>query len=188
MNRLKRSIVFLYVSMTCFLVSGQVVTGTQLLWESNSLVLKNPAGKIVAEYAGKLGKPDSWVDARPLKIMLFYKSYQRIEFLDHRLNRIGDAIFLPDVGIFQAQLACPSIQNGVWIYDQTEHKVHFVDFKLRKRTSTLDITLALSSGQFSVQEQPFSMKEEGNRLYLLYPQGTIVIDRYGNFVKVISTK
>lgn len=155
-----------------------------LFWEGNSLVLKNASGKVVSEYSSKLGKPDCWVDARPQKIMLFFKSYQRIEFLDHKLNRIGDAIFLPDVGVYKSHLACPSTENGLWVYDESERKIHFVDFKLRKKTSSLELTSILST----IKGHPTEMKEIGGRLYLIYPQLSLVIDRYGNLIKVIQNK
>lgn len=178
-----------YWAGLCFLLifgsaKGQSTTETRLLWEGNVLVLKTVTGKVVAEYSNKLGRPECWENALPQRVMLFYRAYQRIELLDHHLNRMGDAIFLPDVGIFQAHLACLSAQNGVWIYDQIERRVHFVDYKLNKRTSTLEINAALST----VQGHPKDMKEEGGRLILHYPHVSVVIDRYGNFIKLIQNK
>lgn len=169
----------------CSLSAGaQISPDPSLVWEGKSLLLKSPAGKVLAEYSSHLGKPEYWVDARPQKILLFFKSYQRIELLDHKLNRIGDAIFLPDVGIYKSHLVCPSVENGVWVYDQTQRKIHFVDFRLKKTTSSLELSSVLAN----LSDHPNEMKEIGGRLYLYYPQITLILDKYGSLVKVIQNK
>lgn len=153
-------------------------------WYGNSLQLRNDSGKVLAEYSSKLGKPDSWTEAGSQKYLLFFKSYQRVEFLDNKLNRIGDAIFLPDVGVYKSTLVCPSADNGIWVYDDAERKIFFVDFALRKRTSSLELTAILAG----VKGNPMEMKEMGGRLYLIYKQITLVLDRYGNLVKMLQNK
>lgn len=183
MRRFKFPLILALLLGAAHLVFSQNNTEV-LVWEGNSLLLKNASGKVISEYSSKLGKPDTWVDARPQKIMLFFKSYQHIEFLDRKLNRIGDAIFLPDVGVYKSNLVCPSSENGIWVYDETERKIHFVDFKLKKKTSSLELSSILSG----VKGHPTEMKEEGGRLYLIYPQLSLVLDRYGNLVKVIQNK
>lgn len=124
----------------------------------------------------------SFVDAtNPLKILVFYRDFSRIVFLDNTLSESKLPITLQDMELEQASAVCTSFDNGLWVYDQ-------VNFQLVRFDQDLRITQDVKNVNQLAREtiQPDFMVEVGNWLYLNDPEkGVFVFDLFGTFFKKV---
>lgn len=72
-------------------------------------------------FSSKLYGQISGVDFNfPLKPTLFYEELRQMLLLDNTLSMQGAAIFLEDHNLDQSTVACASINNNYWLFDQLE--------------------------------------------------------------------
>lgn len=120
----------------------------------------------------------------PLRIVLFYRDFNRVVFLDNTMSQNGDAVQLESLGFPLASLAASSHDNGLWIYDQANFElIRFNrNMQIEQRTGNLAQLLGIDL-------QPDFMMEKGDRLYLNNPAtGIIVFDVFGTYSKTIPVK
>jgi len=124
----------------------------------------------------------SFVDAlNPHKILVFYKDFSRIVFLDNTLTENWRAIDLQEMGLEQASAVCSSYDNGLWIFDQ-------VNFELFRYDQDLQMTQDVKNVQQLTREviQANFMMESGDWLFINDPEkGIFVFDLFGTFFKKI---
>ena len=128
----------------------------------NEIIKYNSSGVLQKNFSNKrYGKID-FVDAmNPLKILVYYKDFQQILFLDNQLTETSAMISVETLGYEQTSLVCSSANNSFWLYD---------------KQNNLDI-------------KPNFMQEHNNYLYLNCPnEGVLVFDIYGTFYKTIPLK
>ncbi|WKZ66138.1 MAG: hypothetical protein QY325_15405 [Flavobacteriales bacterium] len=116
-----------------------------------------------------------------LKPMVFAPEQGQLAVLDNTLAVQGSVINLPRSGFPQVVLACMSVQNGFWFFDQREMALVRVDAQLRPLANTgrLDQLLGRTLA-------PTRMLEHESRLYVLDPQAGIhVFDLFGTFMRTI---
>lgn len=127
----------------------------------------------------------TFVDAsNPLKILVFYKDFSRIVFLDNTLSENQSPITLQDIGLEQSSIVCSSYDNGLWIYDP-------VNFGLYRFDQELQIQQEIKNVHQLTREtiQPNFMVEAGDWLYLNDPEkGIFVFDLFGTFFKQVPIK
>ncbi|MDD1475334.1 hypothetical protein MEO41_29325, partial [Dolichospermum sp. ST_sed4] len=69
-----------------------------------------------------------FVDASdPLKILLFYRDFGQIRFLDNSLSPQGNTILLDNIGFGSSTMVCSSDQNGIWLYEPVSFKLTRLD-------------------------------------------------------------
>lgn len=92
--------------------------GNIYLINDNEIVKYNSLGVLQKKFSTKrYGKID-FVDAmNPLKILVYYKDFQQILFLDNQLTASSNMISLESLGHEQSSLVCSSSNNSFWIYD-----------------------------------------------------------------------
>lgn len=118
----------------------------------------------------------------PLKIIVFFKDFGIICFLDNKLTIKGDPISLFDKGIQQPLYVCSSVDNGFWVYDQQKSKLVRFDKNL-VQTNTAEY-INQSIGQLI---NPSFMIEADNMLYVYDSKlGILLFDRYGNYDKTLA--
>ncbi len=130
---------------------------------------------------GRIGVIDAFYSLKP---MVFARSKGSWPCLDNTLSLQGSVINLPRDGFVQVVLACMSVQNSFWFFDQRELALVRVDGQLRElaHTGRLDQVLG-----FSVE--PAGMMEYDSKLYLNDPvHGILVFDLFGTYVKTIPMK
>lgn len=131
-----------------------------------------------------LGKLYFMDASNPMKILVFYKDYNKLAFLDNMLASNGITIDLATIGYDQATLACSSHDNGFWIYD-------LLNFELVRFDPNLSITN--KSGNIAqltgIGINPSLLCENNNKVYL-YDQesGILVFDIFGTYLKTIPIK
>jgi hypothetical protein len=125
------------------------------------------------------------VDAtNPLKILVYYKDFQQIVFLDNQLSQNSDVVPLERLGLEQTSLVCASTNNSFWIYSKQNNELLRFNENSRKVASTGNLKQILQTNI-----TPNAMKEHNGYLYLNCPEtGIYVFDMFGTFSKIISIK
>ena len=140
------------------------------------------SGSFLKSYSNKtLGNITSIDVSDPLKILVFYKDFSKIVFLDNTLSIKKDAISLADLGFDQAVRACTSYESGFWIFDQPSSKLIRFDNNLQQ--SNQSESLSQLTGK---EIHPAHLTEQNNLVYLSdTANGVFVFDRYGTYFKTI---
>ena len=112
--------------------------------KANELSKFDKMGKLVYKYSNKnLGNID-FVDAsNMLKLLVFYKNFSQVVFLDNTLSLTGSPVGLDKDGFRQAQLVCSSHNNGIWIYDQQNFELLRLNQALEQIQQTGNLSLLL---------------------------------------------
>jgi len=127
---------------------------------------------------GKISTLDAFYSLKP---MVFSKDQGQLAVLDNTLSVQGSVINLPRDGYPQVVLACMSVQNSFWLFDNRELALVRVDAQLRKLANTgrLDQLLGITPA-------PTAMQEFDSRLYVNDPlHGILVFDIFGTYFKTI---
>jgi hypothetical protein len=156
-----------------YLVNGEEISK----YNSSGLFFKNFSNK-------RFGNISSVDATNALKVLLYYKDFQQILFLDNQLSQNGDAISLENLGYEQTDLVCTSFNNSFWIYNKQNNELIRFDENSQLITKTGNLKQILQS-----EIKPNFMLEHNGYLYLNSPaQGIYVFDIYGTFNKIISIK
>jgi hypothetical protein len=141
-------------------------------------------GKFLYDYSPFINGDISFVDAGdPFKILLFYEDFGLIEWLDNTLSPVSQ-IYLNEIGMDLASLACGSYQNGIWFYLPPFLQLKRLDQFLEP--SDISGNLYKATG---IEIKPNYMIERDNTLYLNDPiHGILILDKYGTFNKTIGIK
>lgn len=118
----------------------------------------------------------------PMKILVFYKDAGRIVFLDNTLSPNGQIVDLIALGYDQAELACTSFDNGLWIYDR-------LNFRLLRFNSNMQVTVEVPNlnqvlgGRAKDSLSFCRLSESNNRVYLQSSSGDVLVfDVYGTLL------
>ncbi|MEE9463318.1 MAG: hypothetical protein V3V53_15885 [Bacteroidales bacterium] len=135
-----------------------------------------------AEYTNLfLGNIHSIDVSDPLRILIYYKDYNQVVWVDNFLSEISSPIWLDNLGVDQAQLVCSSNQGGFWIFNGLNNQLQYFDVNLQFVHES--ITLNSLTGP---DIQPTYMLEKSRNVYLNVPGfGILVFDLFGNYAKTI---
>ena len=142
-----------------------------------------PNGKLHTRYSNlKLGSITSVDVSNPLKILLYYRDFQQLVFLDNQLSVNSDVVSLERLGLEQAELVCTSANNSFWVYNKQNNELLRFDENGRRIASTGNLKQVLQANL-----APNFMIEYNGFLFLNSPAtGIYVFDMFGAFSKVIS--
>jgi len=142
-------------------------------------------GILLHTYSNKILGNISFVDAaNPLRLLLFYRDFVQIVFLDKTLSAIGGNILLENLGYEQAILTCTSNNNGFWLYDTQDFQLIRLDQNLKTTHNSGPINQLLG-----IEILPNYLIEYNNFIYLNDPErGILVFDIYGTYYKTIPLK
>ncbi len=159
--------------------------GNIYIIQNDQIVKYNANGVLQKKFSVKrYGKID-FVDAtNPLKILVYYKDFQQIVFLDNQLTASSNAISLETIGYEQTSLVCSSANNSFWIFDKQNNELSRFNAELKSLVKTGNLKRILD-----VDIKPNFMLEHNNYVYLNCPnEGILVFDIYGTFYKTIPLK
>jgi len=144
-----------------------------------------PNGKFFARYSNlKLGGITTVDATNPLKIILYYRDFQQLVFLDDQLSLNSEVVSLETLGYEQTDLVCGSFNNSFWIYNKQNNELVRFDENSKKITSTGNLKQIMQN-----ELSPNYMLEHNGYLYLNSPEtGIYVFDIFGAFSKIISIK
>ncbi len=139
----------------------------------------------VLEYGSVSAGPISSADvSNPLQILLFYRDFNQVLFLDNKLARLRSEISLSELGVEQAVLVCSSGRGGFWVFSDRENRIIYFDQKLRNTHQSIIISSIMGSGT-----RPVYMTEAQNKLFLYIPRkGILLFDRFASYLKTIPYK
>lgn len=159
--------------------------GNTYLVKGNELFKYLPNGKLFNRYSNLLLGNITAVDAaNPLKLLLFYRDFSKIQFLDNQLAENRGGISLQDLGLEQSTLICTSFDNGFWVYDQ-------LSFSLIRFNQAFDKVQEVRNINQNIgyEPQPDFLLESDEWLYLCNPEtGILVFDIFGTYFKTIPLK
>lgn len=145
----------------------------------------NNSGKLFLKFSSKRYGNITTVDAtNALKVLLYYKDFQQLIFLDSQLSQNGEPISLENLGYEQTDLACSSFNNSFWIYNKQNNEL----LRFNENSEVIAKTGNLKQ-ILETEIKPSFMIEHNSYLYLNCPDnGIYVFDMYGTFNKIISIK
>jgi hypothetical protein len=143
------------------------------------------AGKLFLKYSNKRYGNITTIDAtNALKVLLYYKDFQQLVFLDSQLSQNGDVISLETLGYEQTDLVCTSFNNSFWIYDKQAVELVRFNENSQQVAKTGNLKQLLQA-----ELKPEFMIEHNSYLYLNCPDiGIYVFDMYGTFNRIIGLK
>jgi hypothetical protein len=129
---------------------------------------------------GRIHAIDAFYSLKPL---LFSREQGMLAVLDNTLS-VQATVDLSRGGYPQVTLACASVQNAYWLFDDREMALIRVDGQLRKLAETGRLDQLLG-----VTVRPTSMQEHDNRLYVNVPdEGILVFDLFGTYSRTIPLR
>ncbi len=136
----------------------------------------------ILEYGSlSIGEISSADVSNPFQILLFYRDFNQILFLDNKLSRLRSEINLSDLDIEQAILACSSGRGGFWVFSDRGNHLVFFDQQFRNSHQSMIISSITGSNI-----KPVYMTEAQNQLYLHIPgEGILVFDQFASYKKTI---
>ncbi|MFC2111120.1 hypothetical protein ACFLQ5_01570 [Bacteroidota bacterium] len=170
-------------------IKGDFITTDKLgniyLVAANTIKKYDNEGKLIKTFSNLNAGNISFVDAsNPLKILVFYKDFGQIDFLDNTLSLSGSSIKLANLKLEQSSLACNSYNNGFWVYDETNIQLKRIDESLNISHESGNISQLSGLELF-----PNYLVEQNNFVYLNdSDNGILVFDRYGTYLKTIPFK
>lgn len=152
---------------------------------NDELIKFLPSGKYFARYSNlKLGSITTLDATNPLKLILYYRDFQQIVFLDNQLSQTSEPVSLEKLGYEQTDLVCASANNGFWLYNKQNNELIRFNENTKKIASTGNLKQVLQTDL-----NPDFMLEHNGWLFLNSPAtGIYVFDIFGAFSKVISLK
>jgi len=170
-------------------ITGDYITtdnlGNVYLVNDNKLWMYDDSGNLLYTYSSLIDGNINGLDvSNPLKILVFYKDFGRIKYLDNKLSVKGDYIALQDLSLEQASTACSSYENSFWVYDPLSIKLVRIDQNLQVNQISGNVS-QLTGLTFS----PTYMAEFNNALYISDTlNGILIFDRYGGYIKALPIK
>lgn len=145
----------------------------------------NITGELLQTFSEKTRGSIYSIDAsNPLKILVFYKDFRQIVFLDNTLSITGSPIILDDINIGQPQYACTSYDNNFWVFDQQGYCLKRFDVTLQQTAQSNDLSQLTEK-----YATPVYIEEQGNSVYLCDPDnGIVVLDKFGTYNKTLPYK
>jgi hypothetical protein len=158
--------------------NAYVISGESIRKYNNNCVFQR-------EYSNKTFGAITSADAtNPLRIVLFYRDFNRVIFLDDMMSQLGEPVQLETIGFPTATLACASHDNGLWIFDQQSLGLIRLNRNLVIEQHTGNLAQLLDT-----TIQPNFLIEKDTRLYLNNPAtGILVFDIFGTYSKTIPVR
>lgn len=159
--------------------------GNIYLVNDQELVKHLPNTKFFARYSNlRLGTITSIDVMNPLKILVYYRDFQQIVFLDNQLSVNSEVVSLEKLGLEQTEMVCAGVNNSFWVYDKQNNELIRFDEQSKKVVASGNLKQVLST-----ELSPDFMLEYNNYLYVNSPaSGIYVFDMFGAFSKIISIK
>ena len=154
--------------------------GNTYIINKEEILKYNTAGGFLKRYSNKrLGAISAFDCTNPLKILVYYKDFQQLVFLDDQLTANSEVISLEDLGYEQTDLICTSANNSFWIYSKQNNELVRFNAQLQPIVKTGNLKPVLQ-----VDLTPNMIKESNGYLYMNCPdEGVLVFDIYGTFYK-----
>ena len=169
--------------------SGTFITtddlGNVYLAKGDVLEKYDSQGNLLKNFSNKTLGSISFVDAHdPLKVLLYYRSFQQVLLIDNMLSGSGNSVSLDAIGYGQTSLVCTSHNNGFWIYNPQQSELIRFDQNLQKTQQTGNIAQITGT-----RIDPGFITEQNNLIFLNdSAAGILIFDIYGTYSKTLPLK
>lgn len=158
--------------------------GNLYIVKENQLFKYSSNGDLYAEYGNfQWGDIDAIDISNPLYILVFYRTFQRIEYLDNQLNPIRAATDLSLLGLSDVSLIRSDKQQNIWLYDQLLSQVfkyNIDEQNIVNRSQTL-------SQLINMKANPIQLSDDNYNVYLNIPgTGIVVFDQNAAYSKTLA--
>ena len=135
----------------------------------------------IADYSNAFLGNISFIDVSdPLRILLHYREFNQVVWLDNFFQEIRSPVFLDDLGVDQALLVCSSSLNGFWIFNQLNNQLQYFDFNLIKIHESMSLNPLIGDAK------PLAMIEKNRKVYLNFPgTGILTFDQFGTYSRTL---
>jgi hypothetical protein len=136
----------------------------------------------VMEYGSLSAGVISSVDvSNPLQLLVFYRDFNQILFLNNKLARLHSPVNLTNLGVEQAVLVSSSGSGGIWVFSDRDNRLVYFDQHFRNSNQSRNIGSITGSNI-----KPVYMIEAQNQLYLHVPgKGILVFDRFASWLTTV---
>lgn len=157
--------------------------GNVYLVDENQLFKYSPNGQLYAEYSNfQWGDIDAIDISNPLYILVFYRTFQRIEYLDNQLNPIRSATDLSTLGLSDVSLISSDKQQNIWMYDQLLGQVFKYNIEEKMIVNRSQILPQL----IDMKDNPIQLLDDNYNAYLNIPgTGLVVFDQNAAYTKTL---
>lgn len=152
--------------------------------KENNLTLYSSDGKKLYSYSNSFFGNISMVDVTdPMRILLYFKEFNKVLFLSNKLAEIGSPIELDNSGYSQVNVCCTSNSGGFWIFDsQMLQLIHLNSNLEADRKGTIIQSVFNKS-----ENVPVKLLENNDQIYMSVPKtGLLLFDKFGIYKKLIS--
>ncbi len=119
----------------------------------------------------------------PLRIMLFYKNFNTLIYLDKNLAELRDPISLDDLNFYSVDVVSVSQNGGFWLYDNQNSRIVELNKNLDVIQQGMNIYSIIGNENISC------LKVSTNYIVLFATNGElIVLDKFANFYKKLHIK
>ena len=168
-----------------FEMSSSDPLGNFYLIQEEQIVKVDSLGKVIFTFSDPGLGDITWVDTSdPFRILIYYRSFNQVIYLDRTLSSLGDPVFLDELEIFIPAGICRSSQGGFWVLDQTSSSLIHMDAELKQK-----VNIRLDGVAMDQPDNWFPMLERKERLYICRKgQDIFLFDLYGTHLKNIPAK
>ncbi len=112
----------------------------------------------------------------PLRILIYYRDFNQVVWLDNFLQELRSPVRLDDIGVDQAVLLCSSNLGGFWVFDQLNNQLQYFDKNLKK------IHESISLGALIGNIKPAFIVEKNRMIFLYFPgTGIFTFDQFATY-------
>jgi hypothetical protein len=135
----------------------------------------------IADYSNVFLGNISFIDVSdPLRILLYYREFNQVVWLDNYFQEIRSPVRLDDLGIEQAVILCSSSLNGFWVFNQLNNQLQYFDMNLNKTHESISLNPLIG------EMKPNSMTEKNRMVYLNFPGiGILTFDQFGTYSRTL---
>ncbi len=154
-----------------------------LYYIKNNTLFKKTKNETLSYANIALGKIESVDIHNSFKIIVFYKEFNSVVFLDNKLNELSTRVDFTNETLFHNVLfVSHSSENNIWLFAD-DNKLHLYDFQNRfEKLQTQPITFY--EPNFVCSQLISSYKE----VYVAGNSGILQFNQYGNFIYLFNSK
>jgi hypothetical protein len=156
--------------------------GNVYLIKDESIFKYDSLGTLQKTFSNKTFGAITSADAtNALRIILFYKDFNRVVTLDNTLSENGEPLTLETIGFPMTSLVAASHDNGLWIYDMRNFELIRLNRNLQVEHRSGNLSQILG-----IELQPNFLIEKDNRVFLNNPgTGILLFDVFGTYSKTL---
>ncbi len=155
--------------------------GNIYIIQGNRIQKYNNRLEKLADYSNVyLGNITSADVSDPLRILVYYREFNQVIWLDNFLLELRSPLRLDDLFIDQVELVCSSSQGGFWVYNRLKNQIQYFDSSLRLIHESINLQPLIG------EVKPSAMIEKSSIVYLNIPEtGIFLFDRFGSYSRTL---